>query len=192
MIYAAQLISVVGSGALARNITSVIGGAENIVWFTSIITICTVVLSPSVSQAADYWGRKWPLVSFTVFGFVGSIIVSRAQSPAAVLVGFIFSGLSFGSQPLVPTVVSEVLPRRHRPYAQASVNMSGSLSAVAALLFGGALTKNGNNEGFRVYWYICAGIYALAALLCLFFYNPPLRELQSSLRFSEKLGKLED
>ncbi|RDL41314.1 Uncharacterized protein BP5553_01293 [Venustampulla echinocandica] len=191
MIYVAQLCSVVGSGALARDITAVTGGSGNIVWFTSVITICTAVLSPSVSQAADYWGRKWLLIFFTILGCVGSIVVSRANSPGSVLVGFTFSGLAFGSQALVPTITSEVLPRNYRPYAQAAVNVSGSLSGFVSLLLGGALTRNSNHEGFRTYWYICAGTFALSAILTAFLYNPPLRELQRTLKFTEKLKKLD-
>lgn len=191
MIYVAQLFSVVGSGALSRNITAVTGGSEDIVWFTSIITICTTVLSPSVSQAADYWGRKWPLVFFTCLGFVGSMIVARAQNIATVLVGFTFSGLAFGAQALIPTISSEVIPRKLRSWAQGFVNIIGCLGGLVSLLFGGALVRNGHNEGFRVYFYICAATFALVAILCVFLYNPPPRDLQRDLKFSEKIRKLD-
>ena len=56
------------------------GGSDQTVWLTSVIAITTVVLGPPVSQAADYWGRKWFLVILTSFGAVGAIIVSRATS----------------------------------------------------------------------------------------------------------------
>jgi MFS family permease len=57
-----------------------VGGSDQTVWLTSVIAITTVVLGPPVSQAADYWGRKWFLVILTSFGAVGAIIVSRATS----------------------------------------------------------------------------------------------------------------
>lgn len=144
-----------------------------------------------MSQAADYWGRKWFLVFFTWLGFAGSIIVSRANTIGVVLVGFIFSGFSFGAQALIPTISSEIVPRRIRPYAQAFVNSAGCLSALVSLLFGGALVRNGNNEGFRIHFYIAAGLYALSALLCMFLYNPPPRDLQVELKFREKIKKLD-
>lgn len=168
-----------------------IGSPTAGVWFTSLISISTVVLSPSVSQAADYWGRKWLLVILTFCGTIGAIVVSRADTIGMAIAGFAITGLSYGAQPLLHAVVSEVLPRKYRPYAQGSVNVSASLGAVFALLVGGALTRNQNATGFRVYWYITAGIYAGSAIACAVLYNPPLRELQVSLTMRQKLGRLD-
>lgn len=54
LIYFAQLINVVGAGARAQDISAVLGDSSKSVWLTSTIAILTVVLSPPVSQAADY------------------------------------------------------------------------------------------------------------------------------------------
>jgi MFS family permease len=190
-IYFAQLVNVVGSGAFAGNITAVVGGSTKSTWFTSAIAILTTVLSPPCSQAADYWGRKWILVILTACGCIGSIIISRADSVSQVIAGFVVSGLSFGAQPLLHAVTSEVLPRKYRSWAQASVNISAALGGATGLLVGGALTRNGQNENFRIYWYISAGVYAIAATLCAVLYNPPRRELQSALTTREKLRRLD-
>jgi MFS family permease len=97
MTYVAQLVSVVGSASLGRSIAAATGSEGRTVWFTSAITISTAVLCPPISQAADYWGRKWLLVFFTSLGCTGSIVVSRANSTSSVLIGFILSGLAFGA-----------------------------------------------------------------------------------------------
>lgn len=191
MVYVAQLISVVGSGSLARNITAVVGGEDKTVWFTSIITIVTTVLSPPISQAADYWGRKWLLIFCTSMGVVGSLIISRAQNVGTLLVGFTFSGIAFGAQPLIPTVSSEVVPRKLRSYAQAFVNFVGAAAALVALLIGGGLTRYGHNANFRIYFYICAGVFALGALATGLLYHPPPRDLQKNLTFKEKMRQLD-
>ncbi|KFX98665.1 hypothetical protein O988_04249 [Pseudogymnoascus sp. VKM F-3808] len=191
MTYVAQLVSVVGSASLGRSIAATTGSEGHTVWFTSAITISTAVLCPPISQAADYWGRKWLLVFFTSLGCAGSIVVSRANSAPSVLIGFILSGLAFGAQALVPTITSEVLPRRLRAYAQGFVHSVGALSGLISLLFGGALTRNGNDEGYRVYYYICAGIFAFSAILCTILYNPPQRNLEIELKFHEKIRKLD-
>lgn len=185
------MVNVVGSGALARDIAAVIGGSSDTIWPASTIAILTVVLSPPVSQAADYWGRKWLLVCLTACGCVGSIIVSRADSMGMAIAGFTVGGISFGAQPLLHAVTSEVLPRKYRPLAQGTVNMSAALGAIIALLMGGSLTRHGNPAGFRTYWYIGASIYAATALTCAILYNPPLRELQVSLTTKEKLRRLD-
>jgi hypothetical protein len=161
------------------------------VWLTSVLGIMTVVLSPPVSQAADYWGRKWFLVGLTTMGCVGSIIVSRADSIGMVIAGLAVSGFSYGCQPLIHAVISEVLPRKYRSYAQATANMSIALGAICALLIGGALTQNPTAEGFRTYWYITAGVYAATALGVGLLYNPPPRELQTKLTFGQKVRRLD-
>ncbi|KAB5549530.1 major facilitator superfamily domain-containing protein [Coniochaeta sp. 2T2.1] len=189
-IYFAHIVNVVGAGALATNIVSVIGGSGSTVWFASAITIATVVLCPPVSQAADYWGRKWLLVVLTVCGGVGAIIVSRAESIGVAIAGFTIGGISYGAQSILYAVVSEVLPRKYRSWAQASVQVTGSAGGVVGLLVGGALVVAHPTSGFRTYFYIDAGIYFLAAIICAMFYNPPLRELQR-LNLREKLRALD-
>ena len=46
----------------------------------SAITIVFVVAAPPISQAADYWGRRWLLIGLCLIAFVGAIITSRATS----------------------------------------------------------------------------------------------------------------
>src|SRR2546423_6435174 len=185
------MVNVVGSGALARTIAAVVGGSSDIIWPSSTIAILTVVLSPPVSQAADYWGRKWFLVGLTACGCIGSIIVSRASSIGMAIAGFVVGGISFGAQPLLHAVTSEILPRKYRPLAQGTVNTSAALGAIIALLMGGSLTRNSNPEGFRIYWYVGAAVYAVTAAICAILYNPPPRKLQVELTQREKLHRLD-
>jgi MFS family permease len=156
-----------------------------------VLAILTVVLSPPISQAADYWGRKWFLVILTAMGFVGCIVVSRSSSMGMVITGLTISGVSYGAQPLIHAVTSEVLPRKYRSYRQASNNVAIALGAIFALYVGGLLTRNSHPEGFRTFWYIVAGIYAVCTVIVGFLYNPPLRELQIKLKFGEKIGRLD-
>lgn len=152
-----------------------------------------MVLGPIFSHAADYWGRKWFLIIPTVLGGVGSIIVSRASSIGMCISGFTVIGIAFGSQPLLHTVTSEVLPRRWRGYGQAADMVSNSTGSIFGLLIGGALnrTSDPTSDGFRYYFYIAMAIYLAAAVICFFAYNPPQTELQRELSFREKLGKLD-
>ncbi|KAJ5738501.1 major facilitator superfamily domain-containing protein [Penicillium malachiteum] len=189
MAYVAQLVALIGSGALATNIAAVTGGQT--VWFSSLITIFTSLLGPPISQAADYWGRKLLLILMTTAGFVGCIVISRATSYAGVLAGFSITGVAFGAQPLSITISSEVIPRRQRSYGQAIFGVMGCSSGVAALLVGGALTQNGHNEGFRVYYYIAAGLFGLAVILIAISYDPVRRETEKELSFYDKLSKLD-
>ncbi|KAJ5292764.1 Tannase [Penicillium atrosanguineum] len=190
-IYLVQLIAIVGAGFLAQPITELFGASSLSVWPSSILTIFTSVLTPPISQAADYWGRKWFLVVLMACGCAGSLVIGWATSMGMVIGGFCLLGLSFGSQSLLFAVVSEVLPRKHRPVAQSTVNLTAGLGAAAGLIMGGALLRNNILEHYRVYWYVVAGIFMVSSILCFCFYNPPPREAQVSLSTSEKLHRLD-
>ncbi|KAK5446750.1 hypothetical protein LTS15_009683 [Exophiala xenobiotica] len=189
--YFAQLVSIVASGLLANGINTLFNGKNEGVWLSSVITIITVVLGPPVSQVADLWGRKWPLVIAMLCGCVGSIVASRAESMGTVIAGFSIIGVSFGGQPLLHAVVSEVLPRRQRPVAQATVNMTAGMGAFIGICMGGALLRHNVFNQYRIFMYVLAGIFFGAALGITLCYNPPARELQSSLTFGEKLRRLD-
>ncbi|KAH9211689.1 major facilitator superfamily domain-containing protein [Leptodontidium sp. 2 PMI_412] len=189
--YFAQLVGVVGSGFLAQPITQLLGGTRETVWLSSVITILTVALSPPVTQAADYWGRKWFLVGATTLGFIGALVVSRAQSIGTVIAGFTITGCCYGAQPLLHAVVSEVLARKHRPIAQSTVNISAGTGAMTGLLMGGALLRSGELENFRIYMYVVAAIFAVATVGTATCYSPPARELQVTLTLLQKLQKLD-
>lgn len=137
----------------------------------------------------DSWGRKWFLVVPNIGGIVGAIISARATSMGMYIAGFCVGGIGFGSQGLILAVISEVLPRKFRSWAQASANIMNALGSIFALTIGGYLVQS-RPDGFRIYFYICAGIYAVAVLLVALLYNPPLRELQF-LSFQEKVSALD-
>ncbi len=64
----------------SSTVALVVGGADISGWMLTALTITFVGLAPPVSQASDYWGRRWLLIILTVAGLVGTIITARAQS----------------------------------------------------------------------------------------------------------------
>ncbi|EXL95885.1 hypothetical protein ACKRZS_006174 [Fusarium odoratissimum] len=191
LVYFVHVANVVGSGALTRDISAVVGGSHDSVWYSEVIAILTTLLGIPASQAADLWGRKTILVCLTSCGFVGSLIIAKASSSGTAIAGFAVSGISFGAQPLLHAISSEVVARKYRPWAQGSINVSASLGAIVGLLIGGVLTRHEHHDGFRAYWYMVAGIYAVATVACQFFYNPPPRALEIVLSVSEKMRNLD-
>ncbi|KAJ9625494.1 hypothetical protein H2203_004251 [Taxawa tesnikishii (nom. ined.)] len=185
-----QLFAVIGSGLLAQGTSSLLGDSSKSVWLSTVIAIFTLALNPPLSQAADYWGRRWIIVITSVFGVIGSLVISRAQDIATLIVGFCILGIAFGCQSLLYAVVSEVLPRKFRPLGQASLNITSAIAAVVGILLGGGLLRHNNLENYRIYWYVAAGFYAVGTLGILLGYNPPPRELQA-LTVTEKLRRLD-
>ncbi|KAK3395326.1 major facilitator superfamily domain-containing protein [Sordaria brevicollis] len=194
LIYFAQLLTLVGAGAQGQTIASHFSAPTQAIWFSAPLTILTVVLGPIISQAADYWGRKWFLVIPTlVGGGVGSVVVSRANSMPVAILGFTIIGVGFCPQPLLHVVTSEVLPRRWRAWGQAADMASNALGAAVGLYVGGALNRSNDpaSEGFRYYFLMSMAIYVIAAVLCWVVYNPPLRPLQTELSTGQKLRRLD-
>ena len=115
------------------------------------MTITAATLGPPVSQAADYWGRKWFVVVLSSASCIGCIVVSRADTIGMAIAGQAVSALSQGCQPTIHAIASEILPRKYRPLAQSSINLAAALGGALGLLIGGAFTVN-NPNGFRTYW----------------------------------------
>ncbi|KAH6701307.1 major facilitator superfamily domain-containing protein [Leptodontidium sp. MPI-SDFR-AT-0119] len=191
MLYYCQLLSVVGSGFLTQSITKLFGSESQGVWFSQVLVILTVAVTPPVSQAVDYWGRKWFVVILGSMGCVGCIIVSRAHNIATVTAGFTVIGVSFGCQSVLMAIVSEILPRKHRPFAQATINATASLGGISGVVMGGLLLRHGALQNYRIYFYVNAAIFGVASIGCALCYNPPPREFELSMTNAQKLRQLD-
>jgi MFS family permease len=154
------------------------------------MTISAATLGPPVSQAADYWGRKWFVVVLSCGACIGCIVVSRADYIGIAIAGQAIGSLGQGAQPVIHAIASEILPRKYRPLAQSCTNTAAALGGLVGLLVGGAVTLN-NPNGFRIYWYIAAGFYAITTLIIVLLYHPPVRELQTKFTTREKLARLD-
>ncbi|KAK3366735.1 major facilitator superfamily domain-containing protein [Lasiosphaeria ovina] len=193
LIYMSQVVCLVGAGAQGQVIAGHFGGTAQTVWFSAPITIMTVVLGPIVAQAADYWGRKWFLVSLTLVGAVGTVVVARASSINMAIGGFCVIGVAFGAQPLLHVVASEVLPRRWRAWGQAADMISNAVGSTLGLYVGGALNRTGDpaSDGFRYYFYMAMACFVSAATMCALVYSPPPLPTQTQFTNAEKLAKLD-
>ncbi|CEI67810.1 unnamed protein product [Fusarium venenatum] len=177
--------------ALTRDIVATVDDSSDSIWYTQTIAIFTAILGIPISQAADLWGRKIFLVILTAFGFIGSLIIASANSPCLAITGFAVTGISYGTQPLLHAIASEIFARKYRPWGQCSVNVAASLGAIMGLLVGGAVTRNENHVGFRSYWYMVAGMYSFATVSVQLLYSPPPRALQLVCSFHEKFHRLD-
>ncbi|KAK7408177.1 hypothetical protein QQX98_009644 [Neonectria punicea] len=191
LIYFSQTFALVGTGAQGQTIAAYLGHPGDAIWLTASLTIPSVVLGPVVAQTADYWGRKWFLVISSIFGAIGCAIASRADNFAMFIAGMTLTGLEFGVLPLLHTVPSEILPRRWRAPAQAAVMIANSFGLIVGLILGGVFERNGHLDGFRNYYYIATGLFALGAIICVVAYQPPPTSLQASLNVREKLSHLD-
>ncbi|KAG6366957.1 hypothetical protein INS49_001138 [Diaporthe citri] len=189
-IYFAQVYCLVGAGAQGASIAAQFNAATQSSWLSGAMAIFTVVLGPIVSQAADYWGRKWFLVGLSFSGALGALVTALATSMNMLIAGCCLIGTAFGMQPLLHAVVSEVLPRAWRGWAQSIVMMSNALGLFGGLVIGGGLNRGGDPDGFRYFFYIGMAFFLATGIICIFAYRPPQRELQK-LPFGDKVAKLD-
>lgn len=167
-----------------------IGDPGKAQWLPQTNTIITLAFVTPISQIADYWGRKGPLVIASVVTCIGSIIVSRATNMSMAIAGNVFASTANAVSPLVFAVAAEIVPRRYRSLAQGGMTGMQSSAGLVALLGGTSLCKN-YVEGWRILWYFIAGVGALTAVITFLCYNPPPRELQTALSLNEKLRCLD-
>ncbi|KAH7013643.1 major facilitator superfamily domain-containing protein [Ilyonectria destructans] len=191
LIYFSQTFALVGTGAQGQTIAAYLRRPGDAIWLTASISIPSVVLGPVVAQSADYWGRRWFLVLSSILGAVGCAIASRADNFAMFIAGMTITGIDFGVLPLLHAVPSEILPRRWRAPAQAAVMIANSFGLIVGLILGGLFNRNGHSDGFRNYYYIATGMFAIAAVICFFAYQPPPTTLQASLNLRQKLARLD-
>ncbi|KAK5046534.1 hypothetical protein LTR84_008337 [Exophiala bonariae] len=187
--YLAIIVHIVGSGLLSRSIVASIGGSDKIAWLTIVVTLHPILLGPPVAQAADLWGRKWFIVAAMFAGTIGCLIVSRANTIGVAIAGQAIAGFNQSAQGLTHAIVSEILPRRYRPWAQAGIHVASGFGALIGLYGGGALCRT-SPEGFRSYWYLTAGIFFAVGCILTLLYNPPARELQH-LTLREKVRRFD-
>lgn len=158
-------------------------------WLPQMTMIVNAATAMALCQAVDLWGRKPFLVVLSVIAIVGSIVISRAQSMSVALFGTFLVSLVTPAQPVVWTVASEIVPKRYRMSSQSGISMIYAIGAIVTLLGGSALNKN-YHDGWRIYWYIIAGLFALSATVIFFSYKPHILPAQS-LSFREKIRKLD-
>lgn len=184
------MFGVVGAGLFAQPVQTLFMAPNQGTWMSQSITIIIVILAPPLSQFADLWGRKWIVILTLVCGGVGSFIASRAQNMATMIGAFCVIGVSYGCQPLLHAIASEILPRKQRPVAQGSINVAAGIATVVCILAAATLLRQGNYQNYRIYMYIAGGVFFVAATGVAIFYSPPKRELQTQLNTKEKLRSI--
>lgn len=135
---------------LARYIVADIGGSDKSVWLSQVSAITVTLLGPAIAQATDLWGRKWFVVSTTLLGFAGSLVVSRVTTINVAIAGEILAALGYSSQGLLNAIASEILPRRYRPAAQGGLGLTSGLEAAFSLLLGFYLCGS-STGGWRLF-----------------------------------------
>ena len=82
------------------------------------------------------------------------------------------------------------MPRKWRTIAQAATATAGGLGGVVGALMAGGLVRTDPTK-WRIFFYIVVGMYVAVLAIIVLLYNPPKRELQTTLSQREKLARLD-
>ncbi|KAL1797019.1 hypothetical protein ACET3X_005559 [Alternaria dauci] len=190
------LIALVGPPAVLDNISSAFPDPQWKYWIINACTLVQAALGPFFSSLSDVFQiRKAIIVGLMTLAIIGSAIVPNSDSIYRVIGGSIMIGFGLTSAPLSYAVPSEIVPRRWRSACQGFINMCGTLGAITGPLVIAAFTNENPTQGWRNFYWLQTGLWAIATIGILIGYSPPKRtmarsELQANLRHIDWIGSV--
>jgi len=164
------------------------------IWIASSSIVMNCVLNAFIGKVSDDFGRKWPLLLGMALGVAGTLISSRAKSLTTVIAGQVLNGSGWSLGYLAIPYVQEVVPKSKRPIIMALVGVVSGLAPLVGGIISGAFIKHnvgGVGQGWRVPFYLGAGLYALSFLAVLFFYHPQARPNPQKLTIAQRLRQVD-
>ncbi|KAH0265672.1 hypothetical protein KCU91_g11293, partial [Aureobasidium melanogenum] len=129
-----------------------------------------------------------------VLGAVGMLVGSRATSMGMVIGGQTLSGIGLTCGYLAVPLVSEIVPKYHRPAIGALTGVvAGGATSTGSIISGAFIKYNvgGVGQGWRGGFYIGAGFYVVAFALLAIFYHPAARSNPENLSVWQRLRKVD-
>ncbi|KAF2621630.1 hypothetical protein BU25DRAFT_463583 [Macroventuria anomochaeta] len=117
-------------------------------------------------------------------------MISRSQNIATAIAGMVVVDSAYSCQSLCYAIPSKILHRKYRAYGQAATHISSGIGGLSGVLVGGAHFRS-NVPNWRIYWYICAALFAFGLVGVFFGYKPPKRELEVAMGPKEKLRRMD-
>ncbi|KEF61664.1 uncharacterized protein A1O9_03232 [Exophiala aquamarina CBS 119918] len=161
---------------MPTNVLSVInadiGPSPNIYLISLVYTLFTGVLHLFFSRLSDILGRRYFLIGGQFVGVVGSVICATGNTVNVLVGGSVLAGIGGAAQLLYPIIIHELIPNKHRHWAQAGV----TLSVLPTLGFGPAIARTmiaQTSMGWRGVYWLNVAVSGASVLLYLTCYFPP-------------------
>lgn len=142
------------------------------------------VLSPLVGRLSDVLDRKLFATIPPLIAVAGSIICAKATSMSMLIGGGILVGVTLATISIVQSIPSEILPLKYRTVANGCAFLGGAVGGIVGGLGAGAVA-NVNPTGWRLIFWIQAGLHGATALGLFAFYWPKKRTDYPKLSFKE-------
>ena len=164
--------------------------ADRVAWVSTAPYLVATILLVPCGELSDLLGRKMLVCLCLVAGMVGTIITGTASTFGAAVAGQAVSGGALVLAYLPAPLVQEMVPKVSRPIVAGAGGCIVGAAFIIAPLAEGACIKaayGGPLEGWRVGYYISAGLYGIAAIVVFFLYSPAPRPNPTH---SSALGRL--
>ncbi|KAL4810449.1 fungal trichothecene efflux pump [Aspergillus unguis] len=149
-----------------------IGPNKNYTWFAIVWNLASAVGLVFVGRVSDLIGRRWLFIIGNGLGFIGSIICATAHSIPVFIIGGAFIGLAASVQMSYATVVSELVPNKHRGIALGFLALSTVPTQAFGAIIGHALVQY-TKQGWRWVFYLSIITHCLCITLYFLCYYPP-------------------
>lgn len=127
------------------------------------------IVAPMVGRLSDIFGRREFMLAGNGFCFVGSIIMATSKSVNMFIAGSALTGFGAGIHQISYASVSELVPRKSRPFYlalfQGCLAATASVSPIAGLL----LAKN---HSWTITFWIALCFYGPSFVLLFVYYRP--------------------
>ena len=123
------------------------------------------------SRLSDITGRRYFMIGGQIIVVIGWVICSRANSIDTLIAGSAIAGTGTAAGLMFPAIIHELVPNKHRPFAQAFV----IFSTIPSLGFGPSIARAfvDSSVGWRGIYYLMTAVSGLSAVLYFWCYFPP-------------------
>lgn len=152
--------------------------ADQIGWISTAPYVVATVLIVPLGELSDLVGRKVFVCICMVAGLVGNIITGTASTFGAAVGGQAIAGAALVFAYLPAPLTQEMVPKLARPIVAGVGGFIVGIGYIIAPIIEGVVIERaygGENEGWRVGYYIAVGLYAVALAGVLLFYTPAPR-----------------
>ncbi|KAI1570818.1 trichothecene efflux pump [Pyrenophora tritici-repentis] len=157
-------------------INASIGPSPNIIWVSISWTAGFAIGFTLVGRLSDIFGRRWFFICSSLFGLIGNIIGSSAQSINMLIATNSINGLAAAGQLSFHIILGELVPNALR----GPVNAFVLFTSVPFAVFGPPVARSlYQTTALQWRWCYILGciVNVLAMVLYFFFYFPPTYEM---------------
>ncbi|KAL3429999.1 major facilitator superfamily domain-containing protein [Aspergillus tetrazonus] len=163
-------------------------------WIAAASSVVAAVVSSFIGDMSDIFGRRIFLFVGCVSGFVGMLVAGTANNITTVIGGQVLNGIATATNLLASPLVQEIVPKKYRATVVACSTFVSSFAFIGGPVIQGLCIQKGvggERDGWRVGFYIGAGIWTITGVCLVAFYHPMRRPNPERFSVAHQIQKLD-